>query len=367
MGEILGIGVTHYPPLLSKPQTYANLMRIVLTSPMVPPEMRQPANWPEPMQEEYAHEAARAVQHQERMVEAFRQVRRAIDDFGPDAVIIFGDDQYENFKEDCIPPFCVFLHDRMESRPFAHGLLGFGGENNVWGEPADATFVHRGDKPLAKHIATELMEQDFPISYAFTNSHHAEQHGPTELTHAFLNGLLYLDWDRKGFDYPVVPIQVNAYGKDVVPNRGVIAHLDPKTKSEPFGDELGPPAPSAASCARLGGLLRDILEARAGKYVIMASSGWSHAFLTEKHHWLYPDIAADREHLEELRLGHHPRWAHLTHAQIDAAGEHEFRNWICLAGAMPGYRADIVDYLETYIFNSNKCFAILRDDNGAHW
>lgn len=138
MGDILGIGVTHYPPLLSRPETYANLMRIVLNSPMVPPEMRQPANWPEPMQEEYAHEPVRAVQHQERMVEAFRQVRRAIDDFGPDAVIIFGDDQYENFKEDCIPPFCVFMHDQMESRPFAHGLLGFGGENNVWGEPARA-------------------------------------------------------------------------------------------------------------------------------------------------------------------------------------------------------------------------------------
>jgi hypothetical protein len=113
-------------------------------------------------------------------------------------------------------------------------------------------------------------------------------------------------------------------------------------------------------------LLRDILEARAGKYVIMASSGWSHAFLIAKHHWLYPDLAADRAHLEELRLGQHQRWAHLTNAQIDAAGDHEFRNWICLAGAMQGYRADIVDYLETYIFNSNKCFAILRDDNGAH-
>lgn len=42
MGDILGIGITHYPPLLSKPETYANLMRIILNSPMVPPEMRQP-------------------------------------------------------------------------------------------------------------------------------------------------------------------------------------------------------------------------------------------------------------------------------------------------------------------------------------
>lgn len=362
MGEIMGVGITHYPPLLSQPETYANLVRIVLQSPLVPPPMKKSENWPAPMQAEYANEKTLAVEHQERMVEAFRRVRRAIDDFGPDAVIILGDDQYENFKADCIPPFCVFLHDRMESQPFVHGLLGFGGEHNVWGEPLDKTFVHRGDKQLAKYIATELLEHDFPISYAFTNSHYAEMHGSTMLSHAFLNALLYLDWDRKGFDYPVVPVQVNAYGKDVVPNRGVIAHLDPKTKEEPFGDEFGPPAPSPASCVRLGELLRSALEAQPGKYVIIASSSWSHAFLVAKHHWLYPDIEADRGHLQTLRLGQYQRLAELTNRQIDDAGDHEFRNWICLAGAMAGYQAEIVDYLETYIFNSNKCFAIFRPD-----
>jgi hypothetical protein len=32
---------------------------------------------------------------------------------------------------------------------------------------------------------------------------------------------------------------------------------------------------------------------------------------------------------------------------------------------MEGYKAEIVDYLETYIFNSNKCFAILRPDGAT--
>ena len=362
MGEILGIGLTHYPPMLSHPDNYAGLLRRVLESPLVPQEMKNPENWPDPMQEEYADEKRQAAEHQERMIEGFRHVRRAIDDFGPDGVIIFGDDQYENFKEDCIPPFCVYLHDRMESQPFAHGSFGFGNASNPWGEPADKTFVHRGDKKLAKAIATGLLEGDFPISYAFTNSHHAEKHGPTTLTHAFLNSLLYLDWDRKGFDYPVVPIQVNAYGKDVVPSRGGLAHLNPDTKSEPYGDEFGPPAPSSASCVRLGKSLRTILEDLPGKYVVMASSGWSHAFLVAKHHWLYPDIEADREHIEDLRTGRHGRWDQLTNAQLDDAGDQEFRNWICLSGAMEGYKAEIVDYLETYIFNSNKCFAIFRPE-----
>jgi hypothetical protein len=33
---------------------------------------------------------------------------------------------------------------------------------------------------------------------------------------------------------------------------------------------------------------------------------------------------------------------------------------VTLVGAMAelGYRADIVDYVETHVFNSNKCFAL---------
>ncbi len=364
MSDIMGVGVTHYPPLLGKPGTYADLLRFVLESPVVPAQMKQPESWPEPMQEEFANELTSAAHHQERVVEGFRHVRQAIDDFGPDAVVIFGDDQYENFKEDCIPPFCVFLHDQMESRPFLHAPPWLYAGGNAWDEPAEQHFVHRGDKALAKHLATELLERGFPVSYSFTNSHYAEKHGSTMLTHAFLNTLLFLDWDRQGFDYPIIPIQVNCYGKDVVPSRGGLGHLNPAIKNEMYGDEFGPPGPTPASCFALGKLVREILGAMPGKYVIMASSSWSHAFLTAKHHWLYPDLVFDRARVEDLRAGRHAEWAQLTNRQIDDAGDQEFKNWICLAGAMQGRQAEVIDYLETYIFNSNKCFAIFRPNSG---
>ena len=90
----------------------------------------------------------------------------------------------------------------------------------------------------------------------------------------------------------------------------------------------------------------------------MASSGWSHAFLVEKNNWLYPDIETDRQHVEELRAGNHSQWANLTNAEIKAAGDQEFKNWICLAGAMSDRKAEVLDYMDTYIFNSNKCFAL---------
>ena len=39
MGEILGVGLTHYPPLMYRPKTYANLVRRVA----IPPEMKEPS------------------------------------------------------------------------------------------------------------------------------------------------------------------------------------------------------------------------------------------------------------------------------------------------------------------------------------
>ncbi len=52
----------------------------------------------------------------------------------------------------------------------------------------------------------------------------------------------------------------------------------------------------------------------------------------------------------------------LTTEEIEDAGQQEFLNWVCLGGAMHalGREPEIVDYVESYIFNSDKCFAIFR-------
>ena len=94
----------------------------------------------------------------------------------------------------------------------------------------------------------------------------------------------------------------------------------------------------------------------------MASSSWSHAFLTEKNHWLYPDMESDRQRFEELRDGGHKAWRELSLSQIEEAGQNEILNWICLAGAMTELKlqVEVIDYVESYIFNSNKCFAVFR-------
>ena len=355
MAEILGIGITHYPPLLGEPGAYANLLRLVLNSPHIPEEMKQPESWPHEMQQEWHDEVACASQHQHRHRHAFRQVRQAIDDFAPDAVIIFGDDQYENFNENIIPPFNIYCMDRFPARPFAM-LSALKGGENIWNVDSEYTYDVPGAGELARQLADGIISRDCPIaySYKYLNQSH--------LTHAFANALVFLDWERHGWTYPIVPISVNCYGTGVIHTRGGMAQLfDTRTDEDKdrYLDFPSPAGPTPRSCFALGATLREVLDAKDGRYVVMASSGWSHAFLTAKHRWLYPDRAFDLARINELKSGQQNAWAELSNEAIEDAGCQEFKNWVCLAGAFPDRQATIVDYLETWIFNSQKCFALL--------
>src|SRR5260370_15596147 len=71
----------------------------------------------------------------------------------------------------------------------------------------------------------------------------------TGLPHAFINTLLYLDYDRKGFPYPVVPFHVNCYGSSVIAKRGSSAHLT----GEADPNAVDPPGPNPSRCFDIGG------------------------------------------------------------------------------------------------------------------
>lgn len=351
MSEILGLGVTHFPPLMLPDDQMAMFLERILASDKVPAASKDPATWPALMREEWGQDRGRSAarEHRRRLVEAMRAIRRELDAFRPDFVLVWGDDQYENFREDMIPPFCVFALGAVDCRPFTR--MKPAGPGNVWGEPADTVFRVRGHRAGAKHITERLMGDGFDIAYAYVARYELG------LAKAFINTILYLDYDRHGWDYPVVPVHVNCYGRAVIRNQGLTAHLAPGEVPEP-----DPPGPTPARCFDVGASVARGLRESPWRVALIASSSWSHAFLTEKTNWVMPDRESDRARFEELRSGRFHEWRNLTSEQVEDAGEHEFLNWICLAGAMQelGRKAEIVDYVESYVFNSNKCFAIFR-------
>src|SRR4030095_7632664 len=73
-------------------------------------------------------------------------------------------------------------------------------------------------------------------------------------------------------------------------------------------------------------------------------------------------LEADRVLLEHLRAGDYDTWRDVPLEQLEASGQHEVLNWMCLAGAMAetGAKMELVDWVETWIFNAPKCQAIFR-------
>jgi len=113
MGEILGLGCTHYPGLTVPDEQLPSLFHRLLTAPNVPEHYKNPANWPAELVAELGNDEgfSSAQRYSARMAEGFRAVRKSLDAFNPDVVLVWGDDQYENFKEDIIPAFCLLGYD----------------------------------------------------------------------------------------------------------------------------------------------------------------------------------------------------------------------------------------------------------------
>lgn len=352
MADILGLGTTHAPSIYKLPENMTDTLKRTLGGKNLDPKMRDPRNWPEPMQAEWGNDegASAARAYTRRTFEATRKLRAKLDEFKPDLVILYGDDQYENFVEDIVPPFCFYIMDEFKSLPFAPFPGTTTPKPNVWNLPADYTVTHKGHSNAARYLVNYLRDQEFHVPYAYKQRY---QNG---MAHSFVNTLLFLDPDLRGFDYPVLPIHINCYGGNVIRQRGgTQAPTD-------MSDIEDPSAPSAAICFDMGRHIGRALAASPWRTAIIGSASWGHGFLTPKNHYLWPDHVSDRKRLAELRENRIAEWRNFPREELEDAGEHEMTSWFALAGAMSdmGKKAQVIDFIENWTLNTNSCFAIFE-------
>ncbi len=351
MGQILGLGITHYPGLAFK-GGLARRINTLMADPALPERLRSPEGWPAPMREQWAQDEGQAhvAEHRQSMIDEFRKARQELDDFRPDFIVLWGDDQYENFREDCVPAFSVLAYDSVDVRPWAPDHVR---GPNAWDEPEDQVFTIEGNRNYGKFVASALLSQGFDIAYSYKPLH------GSGLGHAVVNSVLYMDWDRRGFSYPVVPITVNSYGRDLVR-----AHGKPQTPSEALAleDDFDPPGPQPWRCFQLGAAVARAAAESPWRIALVASSSWSHSFLVPKHALMYPDVETDRRFYDAFVEGDWDVWRNVTIEEAEDRGHQELLNWFCLAGAMaeldrkPNYSV----FLESWITNSDKVFAAFR-------
>ncbi|ANQ75892.1 MULTISPECIES: extradiol ring-cleavage dioxygenase [Rhodococcus] len=354
MAEVIGLGMTHYPMLAGADTHMANLMKSVLKDPDIPEDRKDPDNWSALAQSEWGDDqgTTAAAGHRAQLRKGLDKVRAALDDFEPDVVLVWGDDQYENFREEVIPSFCVLAYADTEVEPFA--VLKLLDVPNVWGLPDEERFTMKGDPKFAKQIATAVLNDGIDVAYSY------EQREGIHFPHAFGNTQIFLDYDNVGkeFPYPVIPLAVNCYGEHVIARKGGIARFaDIKA-----GENLDPPGPSPLRCFQFGQAIGRAARASDKRVALIASASWSHAFLNDKDWHLRPDIEADRALYDAMVACDYEAWKKVTTREVIEAGQHEMLNWFCLLGAMSelDLKLEWSEFVETEVLNSNKTFAIYR-------
>ena len=61
MAEILGLGVTHFPPLSGPDENMGRILKRALEDPAIPEALRHPQGWPAPMRQEYGPDAGATI------------------------------------------------------------------------------------------------------------------------------------------------------------------------------------------------------------------------------------------------------------------------------------------------------------------
>src|SRR5262245_8185609 len=158
MGQLLGMGLSHAPMFQFPDENMADILRSYLKRESIPAERRAIENWPAPMRDEWSDDEglASARQHREVVVSAFRKLRAELDAFQPDFVLIWGDDQYENFQEDVVPAFCVYMYDVLDCLPYQASKV-IKTPRNVWDQPQDKVVPVRGHREAAGYLARQLI------------------------------------------------------------------------------------------------------------------------------------------------------------------------------------------------------------------
>lgn len=350
MAQILGLGCTHWPILSQPDDRLSGTFHKTLASPACPAFYKDPANWPQALRDELGDDQglAAARRYSAALGDHFRRLRAELDAFAPDLVLIWGDDQYENFREAFVPPYCVLAYDDMELRPWHGGIA------NRWNEPAEFVFSMRGHRRAGQELTRALIGEGFDTAYSY------QPQARGELSHAFLHTLLFLDWDRRGFPYPVLPFAVNCYGSALFDAKGGLAGLYKTAQQR--SESRDPPSPPPWRCMEVGAAVARFFAASPYRVALIASSSWSHAFLSPRHGFLFSDMEADRALFDAMRTGDYGFWRRQTTDAMEQAGQHEVLNWMMLMGAMEhlGHRVEVIDYMESYLFTSQKCFAVFR-------
>jgi 3-O-methylgallate 3,4-dioxygenase len=283
MVEIVGLAaMSHGPQLFTPPEKWPEL-----------PGRTKPPFWPKAdIANELTAEAMKT--HAQRCNAAIESLRRRIDAWNPDTLVVVGDDQEENILDDNTPPFTIFIGDEADAT-IHYRYFGTDAEGQITRYAADGE--------LAGDVLVRLMDDGFDPAWSKRTR---DEEG---LGHAFGRVMRHLVPE---VDRAILPVMVNTYY---------------------------PPAPSAKRCYEFGRSLGRALAASpiARRVAIIASGGLSHTKIDE---------SLDQAFIAALEGNDAAYFASMPSDKL-VAGTSEIRNWIVAAGAA-GAAGKMIDYVPCY-------------------
>jgi hypothetical protein len=308
---VLGIGSSHSPALLMKPDAWLaraeidDKTRHALhdhTGKRVTYEELL-AESPSTLMKEIEPEVLN-VRH-EANEKAIAEVARVLDEADPDIVVIVGDDHKEVYQDDNMPALAVYWGETIPYKP--QGIMKWKYDPKLMPDfwyPQEPR-----DYPVASEFALRLigdfMKRDFDPA-------HSKYYMPEQgMSHSF--GYVYRRIMTKK-TYPIIPVNVNTYfpPNQVTPLRAYRIGEAIRASIESWPEDLN--------------------------VVVMATGGLSHFVVDEDF---------DRRFLDIMASGGPEHHAALPLEKLQS-GNSEFRCWSVLAGAVTGMKMNLIDYVPCY-------------------
>lgn len=299
---VIGIGTSHSPQLSIRAKDWAKLLG---DKDKTDPRLNYPALVEKArpgLEKELTEEKFR--ERDEACLKAVKNLGEALQKANADIVVVFGDDQQEQFHDDNMPMFAIY-HGKTLPVVKNHGLRPSGwkdAERNGWAETLPE---YDTASDLANHLIVALTDAEFDITRC------SKLRAEIGVGHAF--SFLY----RRilpGGKIPMVPIMVNTY--------------------------YPPNQPTPKRCYAFGKAVRKAIEGwNSDKRVaLLASGGLSHVVIDEEIDAMTIDGLKNKNPETLYRLPRERLWG----------GTSEILNWVALAGAMEDRELKYLEYVTTY-------------------
>lgn len=242
---------------------------------------------------------------------AYEVLRKQLEAYKPDAIVIVGADRGEMFSRINMPMFATYLGKEAKAIPGVPGIP----------ESLKEPITVKCHSELGTEIVQELVAKGFDISFGLTFN--PQGGNKNSISHMVTGPVMKL---TPNLNVPVIPFFINSYF---------------------------PPLPPARRCFELGLALRGILNERPERVAILASGGLSSDMLGR---WV--DEPLDRWIIKQLTMGRNEELKKLftIQSQVLDHATGEIRAWITVAAACGG-KAKMVDYIPSRQAKTGLAFA----------